>query len=143
MLGSRKCLLSNPVHHSLTGLLLTFSLSCPSCSCPFKVFSSLPYEVRHPTDKNIFALVREVDPISPPETGICKEGTMFIKLRTSLLTPALQPVIDLYYQCSPHTLPLTSRKENTTWVPGPLTTAPASFGTVQVCPISIIYVHIE
>lgn len=69
MLGCRKCLLSSPVHHSLTGRMLTFSLSCPR---PFKVLSILAYEVRYPTGKNIFALVREVDPISPHTQGSAK-----------------------------------------------------------------------
>lgn len=72
MRGSRKCLLSSSVHHSLAGLMLTFSLSCPSCPCPFKVLSILAYEVRHPTSKNIFTLVREVDSISPHRQGSAK-----------------------------------------------------------------------
>lgn len=61
------------------------------------------YQVSHPAGKGAFVLLNEVDPISPKQMLILKQGAM-VQTKTLSLTPALQLVVDT--QCSP--LPLTS-----------------------------------
>lgn len=82
-------LLINPVHHSLT--TLPVNLSSPHQS-PFKALLTGSAIL---SEKNSFALLGEVGPISPQRMLICKQSPLLLEPKTLLPKSASQPVTDL------------------------------------------------